>query len=322
MAATSNDILARSANDTASPSLSRFGSKKLGARRSPSMPHMGADNEASVESEESASSRDSGRLVGSRKNSVTSKRRGSKGASGEGVAKKDLPANDFMAQVIVDVEAAAALRAFMQASVCEENIEIVFLIHEFRLAAESRARRIAALITSSYLLEEAPRVVNVDSRTRAAVLAAYREHMAGDSFQPVPRTVFDLVFSKICALIITDVIPRFFSSPQVCCCPHGWCSDDVLTCVVRAQFTAMKEGTALRRKVFGDLPVVRQRVWEVCSLAGWARCDHESVEVEMWETSKGSVRGCTILPFPPSVVSMFMRGPKRAALPFPPAHDR
>ncbi len=71
---------------------------------------------------------------------------------------------------------------------------------------------------------------------------------------------------------------------------------------MHAQFTTLNEGSALRRKVFGELVSIRQRVAAVCSLSGWVRCDHESVEVELWEMEKGNMRGCCIVPFPPSVV--------------------
>ncbi len=221
---TSVDIAARNSNET-SPGAVRF--TKVGTRRSQSLQTLhGASADASVESDDSSgtSVRDSKTPRGTtlRKAAGGLKRRGSKTVAD--APQKDMSAKDFMAHVMVDVEAAAALRAFMQAAVCEENIDFVFLVHEFRLAAESRARRIAAMITASYLLEEAPSVINVDARTRAAVLVAYREDRAGDAYQPISRTVFDLAFTKINALIVTDVIPRFFSSPQVgsCSCVVVW----------------------------------------------------------------------------------------------------
>lgn len=152
---------------------------------------------------------------------------------------------DFMALVLLDAEAAWALRDFMQKVICEENIDFILLVEEFQGESdEGKKLSLAHHIVETFLAANAPRLVNLEARLQKDVLMRYR-----GGAPPIVPNLFNDVFIATKLLIMNDMLPRFFASHQ---------------------FNIMLGGRALLSRSLGNVKTAEALLQGLCAGSRWA----------------------------------------------------
>ncbi|CAH1786295.1 unnamed protein product, partial [Owenia fusiformis] len=94
-------------------------------------------------------------------------------------------------------------RKFLQTEFSEENIEFWIACEEYREIKDSKLIPTANIIYSDYVAVQAPREVNLDSKTRTITIS---------NMEAPDRLTFDIAQKRIQALMEKDSYPRFLRS--------------------------------------------------------------------------------------------------------------
>ncbi len=171
-----------------------------------------------------------------------------------------------VARLMHDLDMALAMHDYAREALCEENVEAMMLIHEFRLApTDYLRRRTADTIVARFLARDAPRLINVDARSREAVLAEMAQLKEG---RAMPTTMFDGVMEQLSLLTHTDMMQRFVASPQC---------------------RLLREGLQLRARLeLPELAAMEEQVRSMCSLRHWHQAAPAEDGLELWDADAGA----------------------------------
>jgi hypothetical protein len=171
-----------------------------------------------------------------------------------------------VARLVHDLDVALAMYDYAREALCEENVEAMMLIHEFRLApTEYLRRRTADVIVGRFLAKIAPRPINIDARSREGALAEMARLKEGKA---VPTTMFDGVMEQLSLLTHTDMMQRFVASPQC---------------------RLLREGLQLRARLeLPELAGMEEQVRGMCSLRHWHQTDPADDGIELWDPDAGA----------------------------------
>nr|XP_039269795.1 regulator of G-protein signaling 8-like [Styela clava] len=106
-------------------------------------------------------------------------------------------------KVLNDVDSKFAFRQFLAGEFSEENLDFWCQCERFKKEKSSKQRKRAPKIFNTFIADNAPREINIDSMTKIATKK---------NIQTPNAQTFDLAQQKIFKLMEKDSFPRFLSS--------------------------------------------------------------------------------------------------------------
>ncbi len=180
---------------------------------------------------------------------------------------------DDVGRLLNDPEVAMALLDHAKDAMCEENVEAMMLIREFRLATtEYMRRRAAETIMARFVADSALKPVNIDARTRQNTKSEMAQLKEGKA---IPLTLFDGVMGELSLLTHTDMLPRFWTSTN---------------------YKLAKESLALRFKLgLPEVGKMEEQLRAMCSLRHWHAAEPgEGGLVEMWDADAAAAKNASV----------------------------